>query len=203
MDARRLHSWLGALAARRKASRPIPVQTWEREYRAGDWDRLNLVSETAHYMAIIGYVAHGAANPDILDAGCRHGRLLGLLAPFGFSHDLGVDFPEPLLIARLHSVSLRRSSRWPTFKPGTLHAVCDIVIFNESLLRASARRDGRAKPSVAERQRPRRGVDVAPWRRSTNLEGCRFGSRYSCARRQTVQNRKRQVWDIKALQPTR
>jgi hypothetical protein len=54
MDARRLHSWLGALAARRKASRPIPVQTWEREYRAGDWDRLNLVSETAHYMAIIG-----------------------------------------------------------------------------------------------------------------------------------------------------
>jgi hypothetical protein len=46
-------------------------------------------------------------------------------------------------------------------------------------------------------------VSMLRWRRTTNLEGCRFVDGFATLEATTVQNRKRQVWEIKALQPTR
>jgi 2-polyprenyl-3-methyl-5-hydroxy-6-metoxy-1,4-benzoquinol methylase len=71
--------------------RPVPQETWDRQYRDGTWEWLDSIDELAHYMVIAGYVRHLFPSPTILDVGCGQGRLAELLGKFSLTRYLGID----------------------------------------------------------------------------------------------------------------
>jgi SAM-dependent methyltransferase len=75
---------------------PVSVNQWDVQYAGDDYrERLDSISEVAHHMVIVGYLANaGPTRPKVLDIGCGHGRLLQLLAGIDFSDYLGVDWSE-------------------------------------------------------------------------------------------------------------
>ncbi len=82
--------------------RPIPQETWDRQYREGAWEGLDSIDEFAHYMVIAGYVYNFFESPKILDVGCGRGRLVEVLALFSFKSYLGIDLSaEAIRRARL------------------------------------------------------------------------------------------------------
>jgi 2-polyprenyl-3-methyl-5-hydroxy-6-metoxy-1,4-benzoquinol methylase len=82
--------------------RPIPQETWDRQYREGTWKNLDSIDQFAHYMVITGYVYYLFESPKILDVGCGQGRLAELLALSSFKSYLGIDFSaEAIRRARL------------------------------------------------------------------------------------------------------
>jgi SAM-dependent methyltransferase len=155
-------------------------------------------------MAIIGYVTHGAINPDILDVGCGHGRLPALLARFGFGHYLGIDL-SPAAIESATSLGIPAAEfEVADFEVWDTPRRFDIVIFNESLYFAH-------QPAEMVEQSLRwlndnglvvvsmyRHGDVRRiWKAVDSAPGIRVLDAT------TVRNLNREVWDIKALQPTR
>jgi 2-polyprenyl-3-methyl-5-hydroxy-6-metoxy-1,4-benzoquinol methylase len=111
----------------------ISAAEWNSEYANGDWTRLDDITEVAHYMVIVGFLDYTVTRPTVLDIGCGHGRLSRLLARFGFSHYLGVDF-SVAAVQRAQSLSI----------PGARFEVADMndwdtnerfdaVVLNESL----------------------------------------------------------------------
>ena len=83
---------------------------------------------------ILGFLDYGVAQPRILDVGCGHRRLTRLLARFGFSDYLGIDF----------SVQAVRRGRGALSIPDARFEVADMnhwdttdrfdaVVLNESL----------------------------------------------------------------------
>jgi SAM-dependent methyltransferase len=119
----------GALPARNRAS----AAQWDAEYADGDWERLDTITEVAHYMVILGFLDYGVPRPTVLDIGCGPGRLTGLLARFGFANYLGIDFSvEAVRRARLLSIPDARfevadMNHWDTAER------FDTVVLNESL----------------------------------------------------------------------
>lgn len=82
--------------------RPIPQETWDRQYREGTWENLDSIDQFAHYMVIAGYIHYLFESPKILDVGCGQGRLAELLALSSFKSYLGIDFSaEAIRRARL------------------------------------------------------------------------------------------------------
>jgi len=106
---------------------------WDADYAAGNWEGLDSITEVAHYMLILGYLDYAVQPARLLDVGCGHGRLLRLLARFGFGGYLGVDISsEAVERARALSVPGTRfevvdMNRWDTGER------FDAVLFNESL----------------------------------------------------------------------
>jgi SAM-dependent methyltransferase len=111
----------------------IDAQQWDTEFAGGDWNRLDGIAEVAHYAVILGFLDYGVPRPRILDIGCGHGRLTRLLARFGFSDYVGVDFSvEAVRRARALSIPDARfevadMNAWDTTDR------FDAVVLNESL----------------------------------------------------------------------
>ena len=111
----------------------LKASEWDADYAAGKWEGLDSITEVAHYMLILGYLDYAVPQARILDVGCGHGRLLRLLARFGFAAYLGIDISsEAVEQARALSVPGTRfevvdMNRWDTDER------FDVVLFNESL----------------------------------------------------------------------
>ena len=82
---------------------------------------------------ILGFLDYGVAQPRILDVGCGHGRLTRLLARFGFSDYLGIDFSVQA-VQRAEALSIPDArfevtdmNHWDTTDR------FDAVVLNESL----------------------------------------------------------------------
>jgi SAM-dependent methyltransferase len=99
-----LHQWL-----RRRyqffRQHLVSVNQWDAQYAVGDWDRLDSISEVAHNMVVLGYLAYGANAPTILDVGCGHGRFLQLLTSIGFAEYMGIDWSDEA-VQRARSLSI-------------------------------------------------------------------------------------------------
>ncbi len=118
--------------APRGFGRPIARDAWERMYQEGSWDRLNELSELAHYSIIVGYVRAFPSLPIVWDIGCGQGRLLQLLRPH-FHNYTGVDVSAEA-IQRAHTLGLS-DTRFAvsSFEDWLPEKRADVIIFNESL----------------------------------------------------------------------
>lgn len=105
---------------------------WDREYLAGDWERLRHLDEAARYH-VIAALCRSVPRPRVLDLGCGEGLLAEVLRPEVLSDYLGVDIsPAAVRNARrleqprvaFEAADLRRFSTRRTF---------DIVVWNEVL----------------------------------------------------------------------
>jgi SAM-dependent methyltransferase len=92
----------------------ISADQWDKEFAGGDWNRLDAIAEVAHYAVILGFLDYGVVHPRIIDVGCGHGRLTRLLAHFGFSDYIGIDFSVQPSSAQRRCRSPMRGSRSPT-----------------------------------------------------------------------------------------
>jgi 2-polyprenyl-3-methyl-5-hydroxy-6-metoxy-1,4-benzoquinol methylase len=114
---------------------------WDAEYAAGDWERLDAITEVAHYMVILGFLDYAVPSPTVLDIGCGHGRLTRLLARFGFADYLGVDISAEA-VQRAQSLAIPNTrfavadmNHWDTTER------FDVVVLNESLYYSENPRD--------------------------------------------------------------
>jgi 2-polyprenyl-3-methyl-5-hydroxy-6-metoxy-1,4-benzoquinol methylase len=129
--------YFNALLAPRGYGRPVPASTWDKQYQQGDWNYLYSVDELSHYMVTVGYVyaIQKAIDrlPTILDVGCGQGRLLELLAAFGFQHYHGIDLSaEAIKKAELLAIK-NATFEVADFETWQSKTRFDIIVFNESL----------------------------------------------------------------------
>jgi len=109
------------------------AELWDETYRAKGWDYLDGIGEVAHYMVLIGYMSYGAECPSVVDLGCGHGRLLRLLAKFGFSSYLGVDLSTEA-ISRARALEIPNCRfRVANLEQWTTRKKFDVVVLNECL----------------------------------------------------------------------
>ena len=182
--------------------RPVPRETWDRQFLDGSWKWLDSIDEFAHYMVIAGYVRFLFASPTILDVGCGQGRLAELLAPFSFERYLGIDLSaEAIKRARRRSVTHARfrvadMNEWNP--PGRF----SVIVFCESLnyalhpvstLVRYARALERDGAIIASLYRHRNHVRI--WKNAARY--------FRTADSTTVINPKGAAWDIQVLRPRR
>ena len=129
--AMKLHYW--SWSAWRGYGRPHSRETWDAQYRAGEWDYLNSLDEVDRYLIIVGYIRHFFDQVEILDVGCGHGRLLRLLPPSFVTRYTGVDISEEAIAqaARLKTIGAQFVTE--DFEKWTPLDLVDIIVFNESL----------------------------------------------------------------------
>jgi SAM-dependent methyltransferase len=109
------------------------ASVWDREWREGDYDRLDALYELGHYSLIVGYCWSFRAK-SILDIGCGHGSLAAMLGGVGYESYVGVDFAESAIATAKARSGLPAcefiaadGERYEPTKP------FDTLIFNESL----------------------------------------------------------------------
>jgi len=144
-SARRARSHLYWGLKSRFASVPDGIRLnssqWDAEYAAGDWERLDAITEVAHYMVILGFLDYAVPRPKVLDIGCGHGRLTRLLALFGFADYLGIDISAEA-VRQAQSLAIPKTrfevadmNHWDTTER------FDVVVLNESLYYSENPRD--------------------------------------------------------------
>jgi SAM-dependent methyltransferase len=77
---------------------PPSAEDWDREYGAGEWQRLGGLSELAHYSVIFGYVWF-LRSKSILDVCCGEGVLTGMLQAIPYDTYHGVDISSHAVAA--------------------------------------------------------------------------------------------------------
>ncbi len=179
------------------------MNQWDTQYASDYADRLGSINEVTHHMVILGYLAYAAREPMVLDVGCGHGRLLQLLADFGFAKYVGVDWSGQA-VEQARSLSI----------PNTLFEVADMdhwntnerfdaVVLNESLYYSAV--DPREMFERAIGWLTEDGVLIVSMFRG-------LGSRYMWSRIQSAavdqlaacavkDGTTGKVWDVKALRP--
>lgn len=111
----------------------VGKRIWDAEFKRGGWDYLFGLDELAHYMIIVGYVAHLTTMPRVLDVGCGNGRLFQLIGRRTFKSYTGIDLSSEA-IAQIDDSSTKEAtfavadaSTWEP--PGSY----DAIVFNEVL----------------------------------------------------------------------
>ena len=114
-----------------RADTPQSAVAWEEEYRAGRWDFLADLDETARFGTIAGYLKRLELDGPVLDIGCGEGLLTRFFEPSAARPYLGIDVAEAAL-ARApelpHAQFLHADAE--TFTPPSAPAA---VVMNESL----------------------------------------------------------------------
>ena len=108
-------------------------ETWNREYREGNWARLHHLSEQPHNAVLLAYIEHLRPQGSILEIGCGDGVLLHYLKHFGYSRYLGIDISD-VAIEKCQSSKdattdflVRDAETYtPDFTP-------DVIVLNESI----------------------------------------------------------------------
>jgi len=192
-----MRSSLGRLADH---GRPVPRETWDRQYRDGTWEWLDSMDEFAHYMVVAGYVHYLFKSPTILDVGCGQGRLAELLAAFSITRYLGIDLSaEAIRQARRR---MRTPARFRVADLNTWHPPgrFSVIVFCESLNYAvhpvstlvryarALERDGAIIVSLVRHRNHGR-----IWKNAARY--------FRTADSTTVINSKGATWDIRVLRP--
>ncbi len=108
-------------------------RSWDAAFRRGAWDHLFDLDELAHYMVIVGFIAHMKDKPRVLDVGCGSGRLFQLVSRMGYASYTGIDLSSEAI----GKIDLRESPRATfqvadatTFQPPGRY---DAIVFSEML----------------------------------------------------------------------
>lgn len=195
----RLSFWLTRAA--KGAGRPAPKAHFEKQYRNGEWERLDSLEEMAPCLMVAGYVRHLFASPRVLDVGCGHGRLRKLLSSCELESYVGIDLSSEAIEqargARLEKAAFEVADfeRWsPTQE-------FDAIVFLDSLYYA------RDPLSVLRRYSTALGADgkfvISMYRYSNNPLIARRLARHFEIIDQTLVRRGAHQWDIQVLRPPR
>ena len=108
-------------------------EMWDSQYKMGDWERLNDLSEQAHNGVLLSYIAYLRPDSSVLEIGCGEGGLLRRLRQAGYRHYVGIDISE-VAIAK----SRQYSDRKTIFLVGDAEryvpdAPIDVAVLNESI----------------------------------------------------------------------
>lgn len=111
----------------------VSAETWDQEYRSGQWDYLRRMDSLAGLISILGYCQY--LNPaSILDVGCGEGLLAEKLKVLPYSSYLGIDVSREAIASattRLGDVRSRFAvADAASFQEDTRF---DVIIFNQSL----------------------------------------------------------------------
>ncbi|MBN1655353.1 MAG: class I SAM-dependent methyltransferase [Deltaproteobacteria bacterium] len=109
----------------------VTEQTWNREYRRGQWDLLDSQEQLGHTLIVLGHVINARERSRILEIGCGPGRLQQLLQRVGFESYLGIDISSEA-ISRARELNALNSA----FQVTDARTFCtderfDVIIFNE------------------------------------------------------------------------
>jgi 2-polyprenyl-3-methyl-5-hydroxy-6-metoxy-1,4-benzoquinol methylase len=113
--------------------KPRDETLWQKQYAAGEWERLKQLDELAHYSVIVGYLSFLKPGGAFLDVGCGEGILQARLGPGAYSRYVGIDLSETAIqraSARSDEKTLFVRCEADAFASGEKF---DAVIFNEVL----------------------------------------------------------------------
>lgn len=111
----------------------VSPETWDREYREGQWDYLRRMDSLAGLVSILGYCQF--LNPaSILDAGCGEGLLAEKLKMLPYTSYLGIDVSREAIASATARLGDDRSrfvvaDAW-AFETDQRF---DVIVFNQSL----------------------------------------------------------------------
>jgi SAM-dependent methyltransferase len=178
--------------------RPIPRETWDRQYREGAWQSLDSIDELGHYMVIAGYIHHLFESPTVLDVGCGPGRLGELVEAFACKCYLGIDLsPEAIRQARLRATAHARFrvADLNDWNPPRRYLA---IVFCESLNYAN--RPASTLVRYARALEPQGVLIVSLYRHRNHGRIWRHVAQaFTILDVTTLTNRKQQTWDVKLL----
>lgn len=120
-------------ALRGYSPQQVSAETWDREYRDGQWEYLRKMDSLAGLVSILGYCQF--LNPHhILDAGCGEGLLAEKLKLLSYTSYLGIDVSQEAIALATGRLGDARSrfavaDAW-TFENDQRF---DVIVFNQSL----------------------------------------------------------------------
>jgi 2-polyprenyl-3-methyl-5-hydroxy-6-metoxy-1,4-benzoquinol methylase len=111
----------------------VSAETWDQQYRSGQWDYLNRLDNLGGLVTVFGYCQY-LAPKTILDVGCGEGLLAAKLKVLPYQHFVGIDISSE---ATAKAEKFRGDTR-------TKFVVCDadkflpdirfdVIIFNQCL----------------------------------------------------------------------
>lgn len=111
----------------------VSAETWDREYRAGQWEYLRKMDSLAGLVSILGYCDF-LKPASILDAGCGEGLLAEKLKLLNYTSYLGLDVSREAIALATKRLGDDRSrftvaDAW-AFETGERF---DVIVFNQSL----------------------------------------------------------------------
>ncbi|HSD51585.1 MAG TPA: class I SAM-dependent methyltransferase [Candidatus Methylomirabilis sp.] len=194
-----MRSSLGRLA---DYGRPVPRETWDRQYRDGTWEWLGSIDEFAHYMVVAGYVRYLFASPTILDVGCGQGRLAELLAAASLTRYLGIDLSTEAIQVARRRVRTRARFRVADLNKWHPPGQFSVIVFCESLNYAIHPVSTLVRYAQALK---RNGAIIVSLVRHRNHERIwtNAARHFHTADSTTVINPQGATWDICLLQPMR
>lgn len=93
--ARHLGAWVRAWEERAgMGDVPLPRESWDRQYRHGEWSFLREPDELARYSVIASYIHHLSPQGPVLDVGCGEGLLREQLSFYSDAPYTGIDLSE-------------------------------------------------------------------------------------------------------------
>lgn len=105
---------------------------WNKDYKAGSWDRLADPAEAARYSVLTGYLRLIGGNPAILDVGCGEGLFRTRLGGQTFRRYVGVDVSSAA-VERAQALRDERTEFVVAPEPHVGLGSFDIVVCNEML----------------------------------------------------------------------
>lgn len=111
----------------------VSAETWDDEYRSGQWDYLRRMDSLAGLISILGYCQY--LNPaSILDVGCGEGLLAEKLKVLPYTSYLGIDVSREAIASATARLGDARSrfavADAASFRDDARH---DVIVFNQSL----------------------------------------------------------------------
>ncbi|MDB5456089.1 MAG: class SAM-dependent methyltransferase [Caulobacter sp.] len=160
--------WLGELFMR-KRDQPIvaaPVETWDREYREGVYDRLARSEQRHHHRLLAAVIADRWPNPRVLEIGAGEGVLFEALRAHAPARYVGVDFSAPAIELGLTRLAAERATGVVDLVLGDGRAfrtdeTFDVVVFSECVEHL-----GEIEPLIAHyapNLKPGGGVGLTMW----------------------------------------
>ncbi|HEX2762136.1 MAG TPA: class I SAM-dependent methyltransferase [Rhizomicrobium sp.] len=111
----------------------VSPETWDAEYRSGQWDYLRRMDSLAGLISILGYCQY--LNPaSILDVGCGEGLLAEKLKVLPYTSYLGIDVSREAIASAAARLGDARS-RFEVAEAESFQsdACFDVIVFNQSL----------------------------------------------------------------------
>lgn len=111
----------------------VTPETWDQEYRSGQWEYLRRMDSLAGLISILGYCQY--LNPaSILDVGCGEGLLAEKLKVLPYTSYLGIDVSREAIASAAARLGDARShfavAEAESFQSQTRF---DVIVFNQSL----------------------------------------------------------------------